>query len=504
MMALPARRPAWRNTGRTGAVRRTTASASRRACPTPGARPARSSAMSPSRRFDGGPSDSPSAPDGAARVIATQRGGQRPAGSNFEGRPLVPTVCANIETKGISWKLPLPAYSGSTPIIWGETIFLNVATGTNTGDLELWAIDRNKQSVTWKRPLAAGNNMQRKQNMSTPSPITDGKYVWVMTGVGILKAFDFGGKEIWTRDIQADYGRFGLNWGYANTPLLKGDALYVPVLHGMKTDDPSYLLKIDKMSGKTIWRVERPNPAVQRIAGCLHHAGVDRSERPRRIDHHRRRRRLRPRSCHRQGILARRRAQSATQRRLSHRRVADHRQQPDHRADARQPDGGDEAGRQRRRGEDARRLDVRAGARCADAGQRRQAAVCRARQRHRARARRQHRGDRLWSGAPAVGHLQRLADPGGRQDLRDDRRRGIDDGVSRRSEVRDHLVEPAAERLRAVLPEHGRDFRGAAVHAHVVVPVGDRRPAENSKAGLETRRPDGLLRSSTRSACRRP
>jgi hypothetical protein len=151
-------------------------------------------------------------PSGDA-MDAPQGRGQRPPGSNFEGRPLVPTVCNKIETKNITWKLPLPAYSGSTPIIWGDTIFLNVATGTNTGDLELWAVDRNKQTVSWKRPLAGGNNMQRKQNMSTPSPITDGKYVWVMTGVGVLKAFDFGGKEIWTRDIQADYGRFGLNWG---------------------------------------------------------------------------------------------------------------------------------------------------------------------------------------------------------------------------------------------------------------------------------------------------
>jgi hypothetical protein len=54
-----------------------------------------------------------------------------------------------------------------------------------------------------------------------------------------------------------------LNWGYANTPLLKTDALYVPVLHGMKTDDPSYILKIDTLTGKTIWKVERPNPAVR-------------------------------------------------------------------------------------------------------------------------------------------------------------------------------------------------------------------------------------------------
>ena len=127
----------------------------------------------------------------------------------------------------------------------------------------MWAIDRNKQAVSWKRQITDSNHMERKQNMSSPSPVTDGKYVWVMTGLGVLKAFDFAGKEIWARNIQADYGKFGLNWGYASTPLLKGDALYVPVLHGMKTDDPSYILKIDKLTGKTVWRVERPNPAVR-------------------------------------------------------------------------------------------------------------------------------------------------------------------------------------------------------------------------------------------------
>ena len=41
-------------------------------------------------------------------------------------------------------------------------------------------------------------------------------------------------------------------WGYASSPLLKGNALYVQVLHGMKTDDPSHVLKIDAMTGKTL------------------------------------------------------------------------------------------------------------------------------------------------------------------------------------------------------------------------------------------------------------
>jgi outer membrane protein assembly factor BamB len=201
------------------------------------------------------------------------RGGGRGRGRGFgrfggfggfgrgAGRPLTPLNCDSFEEENIAWKLQLPAYSGATPIVWGDMIFLNVATEANSGELELWAVDRRTQSVAWTRPLADTNHMERKQNMSTPSPVTDGEHVWVMTGVGILKAFDFEGQEIWSRDLQADYGPFGLNWGYASSPRLEGDSLYVQVLHGMKTDDPSYVLRIDKMTGETLWRVERPTDA---------------------------------------------------------------------------------------------------------------------------------------------------------------------------------------------------------------------------------------------------
>ena len=165
-------------------------------------------------------------------------------------------------TENVAWKLPLPAFSGSTPIIWNDTIFLNVATERESGQIELWSVDRNKQTVAWKRPLAGENRMGRKQNMSSPSPVTDGKHVWVISGTGILKGFDFSGKELWTRDIPKDHGAFGIQFGYASSPLLHGDALYLQVLHGFHTDDPSYVLKIDKMTGKTVWRVERPTNAL--------------------------------------------------------------------------------------------------------------------------------------------------------------------------------------------------------------------------------------------------
>ena len=162
--------------------------------------------------------------------------------------------------ENVAWKLAMPGLSGSTPIIWNDRVFLNVAEGD---DLYLWSVDRTKGTLVWKKLLGTGNVKMRKHNMSSPSPVTDGKSVFIMTGTGILKAFDFTGKPVWSRDIQKDYGEFGLNWGYASSPLLTNDALYVQVLHGMKTDDPSYVLRLDKITGKTVWKVERPNNAIR-------------------------------------------------------------------------------------------------------------------------------------------------------------------------------------------------------------------------------------------------
>ena len=158
-------------------------------------------------------------------------------------------------------------------------------------ELALWCLDRNSGEVLWKRSLGGSNRQLMKQNMSSPSPVTDGEHVWVMTGTGILKSFDFKGKEIWSRDIQADYGEFGLMWGYASSPLLYNDNLYVQVLHGMKTNDPSYLLGIDPATGSTPdwhldtlslrkwlnqksstqtseWTLEPTRPPWKSMAGC--------------------------------------------------------------------------------------------------------------------------------------------------------------------------------------------------------------------------------------------
>ncbi len=159
----------------------------------------------------------------------------------------------------VTWKIAMPDVSGSTPILWGDHLFLSVA---EAGSLWLWDIDRSNGSLRWKQKVGDGDNKVRKGNMSSPSPVTDGKTVWVLTGNGHTKAFDFTGKQLWERDLMKDYGRWGLNHGYGSSPLLFRDGLYIQVLHGMKTDDPSYVLRLDPKTGRTVWKVERPTDAV--------------------------------------------------------------------------------------------------------------------------------------------------------------------------------------------------------------------------------------------------
>jgi len=162
-------------------------------------------------------------------------------------------------SEGLAWKLPLPSGSGSTPIVSGDRIYVNVAEGET---VSLWCLDRKTSTAHWKKPLgASAGHAHRKHNMSTPSPVTDGKRVFAMTGQGALKGFDAVGQELWARDLQKEYGPFGTNWGYGSSPLLHEGVLYVPVLHGMKTDEASYLLGVEAATGKTRFRVERPTRA---------------------------------------------------------------------------------------------------------------------------------------------------------------------------------------------------------------------------------------------------
>lgn len=191
--------------------------------------------------------------------------------------------------KNIKWKVEMPAWSGSSPVVWGDKIFLNTpskedpsaapppppepapgkkarprpAGGRGPGGQEilLLCLDRATGRELWRRQYDRGNDIKMKHNMSSPSPVTDGKHVWVVSGNAIVACYDFAGNVRWTFDIQKNFGKMGIQFGYGSSPLLVDGKLVFQMLQGLYTDDPCYVFALDAATGKTLWRVDRPTDA---------------------------------------------------------------------------------------------------------------------------------------------------------------------------------------------------------------------------------------------------
>ncbi len=192
-------------------------------------------------------------------------------------------------TENVKWKVELPAWSGSSPAVWGDRIFLNSpskedpaaaaaaapapqpgkkarprpAGGRGPGGQEilLLCLDRATGRELWRRPYDRGNEIKMKHNMSSPSPVTDGKLVWVVSGNAQVACFDFAGDLKWTFDIQKTFGKMGIQFGYGSSPLLVDGKLIFQMLQGLFTDDPCYLFALDAATGRKLWQVERPTDA---------------------------------------------------------------------------------------------------------------------------------------------------------------------------------------------------------------------------------------------------
>jgi len=174
--------------------------------------------------------------------------------------------------KGVKWKTPLPAFSGATPAIWGDSIF--VTSPDANKNLLLLCLKKSDGSIRWQKPLAEGDINKGKGNMASPSPVTDGKTVWVLFGTGDLVALDFQGHILWRRSLAADYGKFAIMWIYGSSPLLYEGRLYVQVLQrspapedypglgGAGGERESYLLALDPQTGKSLWKQVRKTTAV--------------------------------------------------------------------------------------------------------------------------------------------------------------------------------------------------------------------------------------------------
>jgi outer membrane protein assembly factor BamB len=163
------------------------------------------------------------------------------------------------KTENVLWSAALPGPAHATPIIWNDSVFIDSPDAD--GNLLLLCLDRKTGNVRWQKQVGAGNRTKGRNNMASPSPVTDGKTVWTIFGTGDLAAYDFSGKELWTRHLTKEYGPFVINWLYGCSPLLYKGRLYVEVLRRGPAE--SFILSIDPQTGENIWRHVRPTDAVQ-------------------------------------------------------------------------------------------------------------------------------------------------------------------------------------------------------------------------------------------------
>jgi outer membrane protein assembly factor BamB len=174
------------------------------------------------------------------------------------------------KTENIAWKVAIPGKGHSSPVIWGDRIFV---TSCIEGEAKrmLCCLDRKTGETKWEKVVlqAKLEGKHKLNSYASSTPATDGKCVWV-TFLDIDKVlvacYDFDGKEVWRKEP----GKFKSVHGFCSPPILYKDLL---ILNG-DHDGDGYLVALDKASGEEKWRTERPNktrsycpPLVIDVAG---------------------------------------------------------------------------------------------------------------------------------------------------------------------------------------------------------------------------------------------
>ena len=178
----------------------------------------------------------------------------------------------------VAWKVTLPGLGASTPAVWGDAIVLTCAIDGNDAAI---CFDRAGKE-RWRRSLGpekAGKHA--KATGCNPSPVTDGKHVWVYFKSGELAALDLAtGAVAWRENLQERFGEDTLWWDLGTSPVLTRDAVVVAVMQ----TGPSYLAAFGRTDGKLLWKHDRnldaPEEAAQSYSTPLVVKGEERFGEP--------------------------------------------------------------------------------------------------------------------------------------------------------------------------------------------------------------------------------
>ena len=183
------------------------------------------------------------------------------------------------DSKNMAWRVAIPGRGHSSPVIWGDKIFITTAVpteaaaaapapapqqqrgpggGAGTGlehKFVLMCLDRNTGKVLWERVANVAKPHEgyhgRYGSFASNSPVTDGKYLYAFFGSRGIFCYDLSGKLVWQKDFPPM--RIKNAFGEGAAPALDGDSLYLK----FDQEQDSYLVALDKRTGKELWRAAR-------------------------------------------------------------------------------------------------------------------------------------------------------------------------------------------------------------------------------------------------------
>lgn len=177
--------------------------------------------------------------------------------------------------KNITWKMTIPGRGWSSPIVWGDRVFLTstVSEGKDreprkglyvanvfgkvdpgTHHWYVHCLDRKTGKKLWSKEAHKGvvkGKIHIKNSYASETPVTDGERIYAYFGNVGLYCYDMTGKKLWDKSFKPVSTRFG--WGTASSPVLHDGRLYIV----NDNDTGSYLLTLNAKTGKEIWKVER-------------------------------------------------------------------------------------------------------------------------------------------------------------------------------------------------------------------------------------------------------
>lgn len=179
------------------------------------------------------------------------------------------------DTKNVKWKVAIPGLSSGSPVIWENQVFVVTAEGSGGEipnlEFKVLAFDRKTGDKNWEQTALKATpheGTHSTNGFASASPCTDGEHLYAHFGSRGLFCYTLDGKLVWKRE---DLGkmRTRATFGEGSSPTIAGDKIIVPWDH----EGQSHLFALNKLTGKTIWKIERDEPTCWATPLVVEHNG---------------------------------------------------------------------------------------------------------------------------------------------------------------------------------------------------------------------------------------